>query len=93
VNGANLPGFTADASLYKPTSCYRAGPAASGAKEAGDVHAAAATSRLREGGNGTSGNWICFGVCVLICTFVGRDLFSCLRDCDFECNGGTIAIL
>ena len=84
----STPGFTGDTSAYKSRRSYNAAILANGS--ASGVLPAVAIGRQPVAPNGTGGGVICFGLCMLICEFVGES--NCIRRCADIC-GGTVVVV
>ncbi len=81
MNTMNMPGFTADAALYKTNGCYQSVATRDYSSEKQRV-----VSQLLVrapvgggGGNGAKGCAVCAGLCYLICTGVGET--NCAERC------------
>jgi hypothetical protein len=85
----NTPGFTGDTSAYKSSRSYNAAILANGG--ASGVLPAVAIGLQPVAPNGSGGGVICFGLCVLICEFVGES--NCLRRCADICSGKVVVAL
>ena len=85
----SLPGFTAEAAVYKSKGSYTGGFLFGGGADAFGIHPAASLGR-QAAPNGAGGKAACFGFCMLICGFVGES--NCIRRCMDAC-GITIVII
>jgi hypothetical protein len=89
MNTINVPGFTAEATLYKSEGSYTAALIFGGGSEISGIHPAASI-RLRSG-NGVGAGAACFAVCWAACEFVGAG--NCVDFCADICGVGVIIIV